>query len=186
MRQRVLCFVLCLVSYYAWADDTVLKLYKAFGEPTEQLLPVPQKQLSGQCLMQSQLILREDAWHCVAEGKNYDPCFVKAGPNQQQVLCPESPWSSQGVTITLNQPLNNEEHKPLDMSRTLPWAIELTNGEHCQAIYTQETYEGMPIRYRCSNQNILMGYLQRCKPIWSVLEKTGSGVQTVQLKKAWF
>ena len=72
------------------------------------------------------------------------------------------------------------------MSRTFPWAIELVNGDHCQAVEVVETYDSMPILYHCASNNVLLGKVQRCNPVWSMLEKTSDGVVTSDLKKAWF
>jgi hypothetical protein len=184
--QRVFLVILYFCSFLAMAQDTVLKLYRPFGEVVEQISPVAKRKMPGQCMGQSQLIVREDAWRCQAEGKLFDPCFVKAGSKATEVLCPQSPWSDEGIQLEMNASLNNESHSVLDMSRVFPWAVELTNGEHCQAIESQEQYDSMPVRYQCTNHNILVGYLQRCKPVWSMLEKTAHGVITVDLAKAWF
>ncbi|KTD46456.1 hypothetical protein [Legionella quateirensis] len=186
MMQRVLLVLLCFCSFLATAGDTVLKLYRPFGEVVEQVAPVIKSKLTGACFTQSRLILREDAWRCQAEGKIYDPCFVKAGSKQMEALCPQSPWEGDSVLIQVSAPLNNENHSTLDMSRAFPWGIELANGEHCQAIEPSEVYDAMPIRYRCSNHNVLIGYLQRCKTVWSMLEKTPQGVVTVEFTRAWF
>jgi hypothetical protein len=86
----------------------------------------------------------------------------------------------------VDKPLNNEEHKPLDMSRTFPWAVELVNGDRCYAVESDELYDSMPIRYHCANHNFLLGPIQRCNPLWSTLEKTSKGVVTIDLKKVWF
>lgn len=184
--QRVLLVLLSFCSFFATAGDTVLKLYRPFGEVTDQISPVVKHKLTGECVGQSQLILREDAWRCHAEGKIFDPCFVKLASNQMQALCPQSPWIGDSVEINVSVPLNNQNHSTLDMSRVFPWAIELVNGEHCQAIDSKDVYDAMPVRYSCSNQNVLVGYLQRCKSVWSMLEKTPDGVVTVDLSKAWF
>ena len=184
--QRVLGIMLFFYSFLIFADDTVLKLYRPFGDVVEQVAPIVKNKLIGQCFAQSQLIIREDAWRCQVDNKIFDPCFVKDMGEHQEVLCPQSPWTEDSVQIKVSHFLNNEHHTPLDMSRVFPWAIELANGEHCQAIETNEVYETMPIRYKCSNQNVLMGYLQRCKAVWTMLEKTPQGVVTVELRKAWF
>jgi hypothetical protein len=186
MMQRVLMVLLIFCSFLVSASDTVLKLYRPFGDVIDQISPVVKNKVTGRCLSQSQLILREDAWRCQAEGKTFDPCFVKMAGNQKQVVCPQSPWTAESVAITVSSPLNNANHSTLDMSRVFPWAIELANGEHCQAIESNEIYDAMPVRYQCSNHNVLIGYLQRCKSVWSMLEKTPEGVVTVDLRKAWF
>lgn len=186
MKQRVLFLSLFLWSFSSIADDTVLKLYRPYGEATEQLIPRVMQTISGQCTSQSQLIVREDAWRCEANGKVYDPCFVKAGENRKEALCLQSPWEANGVQLLSNTSLNNEENATLDMSQTYPWGLELTNGERCLAIHSNEFYDAMPIRYRCTNDNVLVGHLQRCKSAWSMLEKTSQGVVTVEVAKAWF
>lgn len=186
MLQRVLLFMLYFCSYIAAADVTVLKLYRPFGEVTEQVSPEVKSELKGSCWVQSRLIVREDAWRCRAQGKIYDPCFVKASGTAMEVLCPHSPWVSDSVQIRVKVSLNNAKHSSLDMSRAFPWAIELSNGEHCQAIDSEKDYDGMAVHYHCSDQNLLLGYLQRCKAQWSMLEKTPDGVKTVELSKVWF
>lgn len=186
MKQRVLLTWLCCWAFSAIAGDTVLKLYRPFGDVVEQIKPVVTHTVAGECYSQSQLIVREDAWRCQAEGKFYDPCFVKAGSKRMEAICPQSPWVGDSVQINVTAPLNNEQHIALDMSRTFPWAVELANGEQCQAVQSNEVYDAMPVRYRCSNQNVLIGYLQRCKTVWSMLEKTPNGVVTADFSKAWF
>lgn len=184
--QRVLLVSLFLATFLANSADTVLKLYRPFGEVTEQIVPIVKNQLVGSCQGQSQLIVREDAWRCTAAGKSYDPCFAQLSNNKHQLICPQSPWVGDSVAIEVATPLNNASHETLDMSRVLPWGIELANGEHCKAVSSNEIYDDMPVRYQCSNQNVLVGYLQRCKSVWSMLEKTPDGVVTMDLSKAWF
>jgi hypothetical protein len=184
MTQRVLLILLIFYSFLVSADDTVLKLYRPFGDGSHALKIT--KQLQGRCDMQSHLILREDAWRCQAQGTTFDPCFTKVGTKQTSVLCPSSPWSTENVQINLASPLNNEEHQVLDMSRTFPWGIELINGDRCQAVEATEHYDSMPIRYHCTSNNSLLGTIQRCNPVWSMLEKTSQGVVTTALRKAWF
>lgn len=186
MIQRVLSVLLFLFSFLIFASDTVLKLYRPFGEVIDQTPLIVKHTLQGQCNTQSRLLLREDAWYCQAEGKVFDPCFVKLAGNHMEAICPQSPWVGDSVQINVTHPLNNNNHIPLDMSRVFPWGIELVNGERCQAVEPDEIYDSMPVRYRCSNQNVLIGYIQRCKSVWSMLEKNADGVVTVDLKKAWF
>lgn len=186
MMQKALYLLLFFSSLSMAANDTVLKLFRPFGDFINQAVPQVKKVVAGTCDAQSQLIIREDAWRCEAEGKIYDPCFVKSGQNRTEALCPESPWIGDSVQILVKEPLDNEQNKTLDMSRTYPWAIELTNGEHCQAISSDVLYDQMPVRYKCSAKNYLVGHLQRCNAVWSILEKTPKGIVTVKLSKAWF
>lgn len=186
MLQKAWYLFLFFYSFGVAADDTVLKLYRPYGDVENQVAPQVKNTYRGECYSQSQLIVREDAWRCMANGKTYDPCFVKSGPNRTQALCPKSPWVGDSVQIMVKLPLNNEQNTTLDMSRTYPWGIELTNGERCYAIKSDKTYDNMPVRYKCSKKNYLVGHLQRCKTVWSILEKTPAGVVTVELSKAWF
>lgn len=186
MLRKILYLFLFIYSFDVVANDTILKLYRPYGDVENQIAPQVKKTFRGECYSQSRLIVREDAWFCMAGGKTYDPCFVKAGPNRTTALCPQSPWVADSVQIMVKLPLNNEQNKALDMSRTYPWAIELTNGEHCQAVNSGKVYDKMPVRYKCGKKNYLVGYLQRCKAVWSILEKTPSGVVTVEISKAWF
>lgn len=184
--QRVLVIMLFSWTFSASAGDTVLKLYRPFGAVVEQVAPSVKQTVSGHCFSQSRLIIREDAWRCMAEGKTYDPCFVQNSGKKMEVICPQSPWVGDSVQILLNSPLNSENNILLDMSKAFPWGIELANGDLCQAIDFNQTYDGMPIRYHCMSNNVLVGYLQRCKPVWRMLEKTPAGVQTVEFNRAWF
>lgn len=184
--KRVLKGMLFFCSFAALADDTVLKLYRPYGEATEQSHPVIKKKLIGHCDAQSQLILREDAWRCQAEGSVYDPCFAKIGASSKEVICPQSPWIGDSTAITVTKPLNNAQHSTLDMSTAYPWAIELSNGARCQAVETTDFFDNMPIRYQCANEAVLIGFLQRCKTVWSMLKKNNTGVETVDFKKVWF
>ncbi|MFT4060585.1 MAG: hypothetical protein QM652_13705 [Legionella sp.] len=186
MPQKVLFLLLWCCSFVVAANGTLLKLYRPYGDVIEQAAPVIKKTVQGHCLGQSRLIVREDAWRCEADGTIYDPCFVKTGNKRTEALCPHSPWVGDSVLIKMSSPINNEQNKTLDMSRAYPWGIELTTGERCLAIHLEEFYEQMPIRYRCANHNVLFGYLQRCKNVWSMLEKTPEGVVTVKLTKVWF
>jgi hypothetical protein len=182
--KRVSLTGLFFYSLTLFADDTGLKLYRPFD--SEQGV-VPVKTIKqGRCDAQSKLILREDAWRCQVDDKIFDPCFAKSGSKEMDLVCPVSPWSHEGVTIHVSTPLNSEEHQPLDMSRTFPWAIELVSGERCQAIEPGASFDSMPVRYRCSNGNELVGSIQRCNPSWSMLEKTPKEVVTMDLKQAWF
>ncbi|PJD94664.1 MAG: hypothetical protein CK426_05855 [Legionella sp.] len=186
MRRSLLFLVLLLFSFMVQAEDTILKLYRPFGDDTENNKRIITRTLQGDCLSQSKYIVREDAWRCHAQGVVFDPCFVKAAPRQKNLLCPQSPWSNENVQIEVSSALNNEGHELLDMSRTFPWAIELIDGDKCQAIEAGEVYDSLPVRYRCASKNILIGRIQRCDPAWSMLEKTSQQVVTAQLKRAWF
>ena len=184
--QRVLLLLFLFGQFSQLAADTVLKLYRPYGEVVNQVQPMIKRKIAGNCFAQSQIIQREDAWRCRAGEQFFDPCFVKATGTKLEAICPQSPWVGDSVAIVVNTPLQGEQHVHLDMSRAYPWGIELVNGEFCQAVQTNEIYDSQPIRYRCTHQHVLFGSLQRCKPVWSVLEKTVDGVRNVEISRAWF
>ena len=186
MRGTVVVILLMVVSRILCANDTELNLYRPLTETTKHPFLTVLEQKSGKCLKQSQLLVREDAWRCVANGKTYDPCFVQRFGAHLNAICPESPWSSRGVHITVDSPLDNSQHNTLDMSRTLPWAIELTNGEKCKAVESGERYDALPVHYRCDKEAVLIGHVQRCSTTWKILQHNANGVTTVEIDKAWF
>lgn len=186
MLRAVVVIFAITSSFCLFAQDTELKLYRPFGEVTQQAPIVIKEEKSGQCWQQSQRIKREDAWRCVAEGTVYDPCFVKQFGSHTQAICPQSPWVGNSVQINMSSPVDNSQHAELDMSETFPWAIELTTGEKCQAVDSGETFDGLAVRYRCDSQTVLLGHVQRCKAEWRILQRTAKGISTALVAKAWF
>lgn len=186
MKREVILFFAILWSMTVFAEETELSLYRPMSDVTEHLSIKIAAKASGECVQQSQLIKREDAWRCVAEGKVYDPCFVKPSSGRLDAVCTETPWSNKGTQITVATPLDNKWHQSLDMSRTLPWAIELASGEKCQAIETTAQYDGLPVHYRCDRNSELIGHVQRCDSTWKMLQHAANGVETAQITRAWF
>ncbi|QDP71159.1 hypothetical protein FOG18_00445 [Legionella israelensis] len=184
--HRVYLILLFLCSLTAQSKDTLLKLYRPFNVSDEQANINIHATKSGQCLQQSKLILREDAWRCHANGKVYDPCFTKNFGNKKEALCPTSPLNGESTLITVSEPLNNIFHTSLDMSRAYPWVVILENGTYCQAIESKESYDHLPVHYRCQDNSLLLGHIQRCDPNWKMLQKKEDQIQTVSLAKVWF
>lgn len=186
MKREVIWFFAFLWSGVLLAAETELSFYRPMTETSNHLPLTIVAKKTGTCNQQSQLIKREDAWRCVAEGQAYDPCFVQRFGAHLDAYCADSPWSNQGIQISVVSPLDNSRHETLDMSQTYPWAIELNNGTKCQAIEPNEQYDGLPVRYRCEGQSTLIGHVQRCDNTWKILQHASNGVETVQIKRAWF
>ena len=186
MRQEVVWIFAMVCSMSVFAADTELTHYRPLIESTNYSAVVIATKKTGECRLQSQLIKREDAWQCVAEGKVYDPCFVELYGSHLEAVCPESPWLKNAVQIIVSAPLDNKQHESLDMSRTFPWAVELTSGEKCQAVATTAQYDGLPVRYHCEGNSELIGHVQRCDSMWKMLQHASGGVDTVQISRAWF
>ncbi|STX28318.1 Uncharacterised protein [Legionella beliardensis] len=167
--------------------DTEVKLYRPFGDVTAQEALVVKETYPGECWQQSERIKREDAWRCRVQNKIYDPCFVKQFSAHKQAICPQSPWNGASIMLNLVVPVNNSQHLSLDVSKTYPWAIELTTGEKCEASDAQGIYDNMPIRYHCNNQTELLGELQRCKTTWTILQRhKDNQITMASVIKAWF
>ncbi|CEK10162.1 hypothetical protein [Legionella hackeliae] len=186
MLRTMIGILACMGSFYVFAQDTELKLYRPYGEAIQQAPLVIKGEVTGQCFQQSQRIKREDAWRCLAAGKVYDPCFVKPYGAHTEAVCPQSPWEGGSIKINLSSALDNSQHTLLDMSEAYPWALELISGEKCQAVDEGGVYDNLPIHYQCDSQTILLGHLQRCKSEWSILQRTSAGVSTALVAKAWF
>ena len=169
------------------SQDTDLRLYRPFNSNPDQVSVQINKTVSGWCWEQSHADNRKDAWRCMVGNKIYDPCFVKSHGEKKQAVCPNSPWQSEAILITVENSLNPATHKSLDMSKDYPWAIELLDGTQCQTLVdSQQTHDNLPVRYHCNNQSFLIGHLQRCKGLWQVLQKQGDSVSTVSIKRAWY
>lgn len=186
MWRKIKLLIIMVWPILLFAKDTERQLYRPFTETMKHPPAVVYTEKAGECAQQSLLIRREDAWRCIAEGKVYDPCFMKVYGTHHDVICPDFPWSGKSVKITVSTPLDNSQHRTLDMSRTYPWAVELATGEKCQAVDSNEIYDGLPVRYQCENDSKLFGYLQRCATTWKILQHSASGVTTAKIKKAWF
>lgn len=66
----VFCFMVSVIPVFS--ADTMLHYYTPLDETQGAIV----SKMQGDCISQSLLIKREDAWRCVAEGQTYDPCFV--------------------------------------------------------------------------------------------------------------
>ena len=186
MWREVGWFFLMMCSTVLFAKDTELRLYRPLTKTEHHAFATIVEKKFGECWQQSHLNKREDAWRCIAEKVVYDPCFVQRFGSHLNAICIASPWSKKALQITVAEPLDNGQHAMLDMSKTYPWALELTNGETCKAIESTDVFDGLPVRYRCSNHSELIGHVQRCNASWKMLQHSDKGVTTIDISKAWF
>lgn len=163
-----------------WADMEI-KYYSPYSGESMQIL----KTMKGHCYGQSEKIKREDAWRCQTDTQTLDPCFSSM-KQSNKVFCPVSPWTTQGILLEDVGVLDLVNQQKLDMSVTYPWAIELENGERCEAVHSGEMISGLPLLYRCSSGAFLVGYIQRCKPTWQILYKGKGELEKVTMKVVWF
>jgi hypothetical protein len=189
MNWKIQLRILMLMSYTTavCSDQTELNLYRPFAASAKHPSVVIEVTRKGYCVRQSYHTIREDAWHCESQdGVVYDPCFSKRFHSNQDVICPRSPWEGHSTRLLLDAPLNMQNQQSLDMSRSLPWAIELKQGVRCISVLSQQTYDGLPVHYQCADGQQLIGEPHRCQPIWSILKHDVSGPSQVDMKTAWF
>jgi hypothetical protein len=186
MCREVVLFNLLLSSMVAMAGETEFRLYRPLTESAFQPPVTITAKMKGECWQQSQRIKREDAWHCVANNKEYDPCFVRPFGTKIDASCIQYPWSTEGIQINVSEALDNGQHVPLDMSKAFPWALVLTTGKKCYSIDSNVLDDGMPVRYRCDEQTTLIGDIQRCNNPWKTLQHDPAGYTSVTIAQVWF
>lgn len=189
--KRFCCICFFFLSVSCWAD-TELILF----QPLESLVPV--EVMTGTCRQLSIEDNRSDAWQCESTDQSkkrvFDPCFIKIENNKKTALCATSPWKNDAVSITLDkawQPnMRESDEERLDMSADDPWAIELANGVRClKTTTTTKTINGQLVKYTCDNQGVLLGRLQRCELIWTVMfapSPDSSRLHFVEIAHVWF
>jgi len=187
MLRYIITIFAVIHSAISFAHDTELSLYRPFAETTTHRPVTIELTQHGVCRPQSQRVVREDAWHCVSdEGKTYDPCFSKRFGSNTTVICPESPWSGKSIQLILAQPLDEKHQVSLDMSSTLPWAIELASGERCLSIESSQYFDQLPVHYQCASGVVLTGNVNRCANVWTILKYDSTGVSLSDVAKVWF
>lgn len=186
-RSKLAMLALMLIPTVLFADEaTELKLYRPFAEGSLEKPLIIQTTLQGECSKPSRRLRREDTWQCEAAHITFDPCFIKQYSNRRQAICPKTPWDARAVTLELSHPADNHHRVSLDVSKSFPWAIELSDGMKCLKIPLGTTFEDLPVRYHCANQSQLFGFIQRCKSPWTMLQNSQGFVHTVSIKRAWF
>lgn len=175
------------LSHTASADEfTDTRRYQPFASaPLQETLMVKQR-VEGQCHQGSLVTERADAWRCSAYGQSLDPCFVRRYKDRTHLLCPTSPWQQDAIEVVINHSLF-PNRTPLDMSRALPWTVELTNGTYCRKLKPEEqNHDGEVKKYACNNGEYLVGDFYRCKNLWEIFSSNHGDYETVWVKRAWF
>jgi len=168
------------------AIPTELHLFRPMTETPHQPNVVINDIKAGECTEQSRRIAREDAWRCVVNEAIFDPCFVKPFGDRRTAICIDSPWAIKATQINVSYLLDNHNHATLDMSRALPFALELTNHDQCLRVESKESIDGLPINYHCDSGSVLIGPVLRCQSEWTVLQARKEGVSSSKIIIAWF
>ncbi len=145
---------------------------------------------SGECFASSAAVpARSDAWRCTIGNAIHDPCFQNVMGDPRLLACPAAPWDANVTLLTLTSPLPTEERKDISLKDTLPWALELTNGQRC-TLLTGATapIAGMRINYGCLGGFIVVGDIDHSRPVWRVFsqgEKSMS-LDLTDIAVAWY
>jgi len=187
-------FIPLLLASLAFAADasptrTQIKLLTpfSFGRIANGLTAT--EKASGSCFSESAASAsRPDAWRCMAGNAIMDPCFQNLMGDPKVLACARDPWSNNVVSLTLTAPLPTDRRKEVDRSTTLPWAIELSTGQHC-ALFTGATapIAGMRINYGCPGGSNIVGDIDRSQPVWRVFAQgeNSSVLEQVDIAVAW-
>ncbi len=188
-------FIFTLPVFADSLPSTDIRFYRPFEPKAEGQVPLQVSEtLQGACTQHSTLDNRSDAWHCHANNRMLDPCFIKSYVKTKIAVCPLSPWQSQAVVIQLNPPLpprNTNDQDNLDMSEDDPWAMDLNNGTHCLKLPVNNTFSvhGQNVKYACDDHGFLLGHIQRCNLIWKMLylsSRYSNSLKTVEITRAWY
>lgn len=170
---------------------TQIKLLTPFGPAGLSIGMAVTEKVNGSCFTGSIASpSRPDAWRCSSGNGILDPCYQRILGDEKQLACPVGgPWPANVVLLTLTQPLPSEPRKETNRENTLPWALELANGQHC-TLFTGATapVAGMRINYGCPGGFQVVGEIDRGQPVWRVFfqgEKT-IALEQVDVAVAWF
>jgi hypothetical protein len=146
---------------------------------------------SGRCFARSAAsATRPDAWRCSAGNAVMDPCYQRIMGDEKQLACPVGgPWGANAVLLTLTEPLPADHFKEVNRDSTLPWALELANGQRC-SLFTGATapVAGMRINYGCPGGFTVVGDVDRSQPVWRVFFQGEKSIalEQVDVAVAWF
>lgn len=145
---------------------------------------------SGSCFARSAAVSgRPDAWRCSVGNAIHDPCFQNVMGDSNVLACPQTPWDANVTLLSLASPLPAEEHQNISVTDSLPWALELANGQRC-TVFTGATapIAGMRINYGCPGGFVVVGDIDRSQPVWRVFfqgEKSLS-LDQADVAVAWY
>jgi len=106
----------------------------------------------GSCWASSADSADQDAWRCAEGGDIHDPCFAPAEEsNVSEVACAESPWSTVEL-LSLAQPLSYSAWGTPSSGSSVPWFMELANGDRCGLTTgTNGEAGGVTLSYGCQS-----------------------------------
>jgi len=173
------------------SSGTRIKMLTPFNSSGLSIGMAVTQQVSGTCFTRSVASpTRDDAWRCSAGNAIMDPCYQRIMGDEKQLACPVGgPWAANVVMLTLAQPLPQAEYKAVSRDTSLPWALELANGQRC-SLFTgaTATIAGMRINYGCPGGFVVVGDVDRTLPAWRVFFQGEKSIalEQVVVSVAWF
>jgi hypothetical protein len=186
----------CASVGLGWAADpapvtrTQIKLLTPFGPAGLRIGMAVTEKVDGNCFAASAASpSRPDAWRCSSGNGILDPCYQRIMGNEKELACPVGgPWPANVVLLTVTQPLPSEPRKEMRREDTLPWALELGNGQRC-SLFTGATapVAGMRINYGCPGGFQVVGDIDRSQPVWRVFFQGEKSIalEQVDVAVAW-
>jgi hypothetical protein len=170
---------------------TQIKLLTPFGPTGLSIGMAVSEKVNGSCFMSSNgSASRPDAWRCSSGNGILDPCYQRILGDEKQLACPVGgPWPANVVLLTLTQPLPTEPRKEISRANTLPWALELANGQRCTLMTgAMPPVAGMRINYGCPGGFQVVGDLDRSGPVWRVFFQGEKSIalEQVDVAVAWY
>ena len=198
-RQLVVCLLLSVTlgsvmgaqENAAPVNRTRIKMFTPFGPAGLSVGMAVTEKTSGRCFARSAAsATRPDAWRCSAGNAVMDPCYQRIMGDEKQLACPVGgPWGANAVLLTLTEPLPADHFKEVNRDSTLPWALELANGQRC-SLFTGATapVAGMRINYGCPGGFTVVGDVDRSQPVWRVFFQGEKSIalEQVDVAVAWF
>ena len=170
---------------------TQIKLLTPFGPAGLSIGMAVTEKVNGSCFTSSNASAsRPDAWRCSSGSGILDPCYQRILGDEKQLACPVGgPWPANVVLLTLTQPLPSEPRKEISRADTLPWALELANGQRCTLMTgAMPPVAGMRINYGCPGGFQVVGDIDRAGPVWRVFFQGEKSIalEQVDVAVAWF
>jgi hypothetical protein len=170
---------------------TQIKLLTPFGPAGLSIGMAVTEKVNGTCFAASAASpSRPDAWRCSSGNGILDPCYQRILGDEKQLACPVGgPWPANVVLLTLTQPLSNEPRKETNRADTLPWALELANGQRCTLMTgAMPPVAGMRINYGCPGGFQVVGDIDRTGPVWRVFSQGEKSIalEQVDVAVAWY
>lgn len=167
-------------------ERTDMQYFRPFVTGVKKTSFTRQSPIKGHCIRQSELIKREDAWVCQANGQSLDPCFSQEDSGQSQMLCFPHSQIAEAIPLILISPLPRVAKIPLDMSSAYPWGVELEDGQWCEAMREGTWVNGVAVHYACKDGSYLLGNIQRCHQPWQILQQRHQEMKQAKIRRALF